>query len=901
LLLACGVAALALVGASVAFFYNQRLQDKNVLLKEALDRSDVEKYFRHIGEASNGLRTGNMAKVARLLDECPVGPRHWEWHYLQRQCHADLLTLPGYTGNVSLSVAFSLDGRWLAASGNGHELTVWDRTTGLKHFRHLPGPGYPPWGLAFSADSRLLAWGGPNKELPSGARVCTVHVWDVTSGELVRELDSNSLIRLGKLAFSPDGMRIAAGISEAPAIVWDLKTGRILHTLHPDHAGQGAAFAVAFSPVGQQLAVGWADGTVEVWDLSTDKATLTLTGKNATIHDLAFSPDGGHLAVACLDRTVRVWDVIARRELRALTGHTGWVDGVAFSPDGRRLASAGADGTVRLWDATSGREVRTFRGHALGVGSVAFSPDGRHIASAGSDQTVKVWDTTLAQEALPLQQRNSDSRLATFDSAKSFMGGEKSVRYSPDGKRLATVDGANVKIWDVASRQVIHTLVGHTALVTDFSFSRNGKRLASASRDNTVKVWDLETPECIRDLIGHTKVVSCVAFDEDGTRLVSSGQDGCVKVWDLKPERATSKDLLHFDAWINSVAISPDGKWLVVGGGGPDPKSYVTPWDTTTWGQVSRVFEGHTLPVYGVAISADGKRLATASQDQTVRIWEVATGRSLHTLKGHSGTVFRVAFSKDGRRLASAGYGPMRIWDTIRGEEVLVLDNQEGFRSLDFSPDGHWLATAHHDGTLNLWDGRPWDDGAAAELAAEREASGLLDSLYALPLSQKDVRDYLHTFAPIRPRSRPLALDLVERYREEADPGRYFQASWAVVRQPYFNTFQYRYALRQAQTACERAPENGRYLTALGAAQYRVGEYEDALTTLKKRGNDTPEVLAFLAMAQHRVYQHPDAQTTLEQLRQTMKKTEWATNTEAQGFAREAEALLRGAAPAPKQ
>jgi tetratricopeptide (TPR) repeat protein len=197
---------------------------------------------------------------------------------------------------------------------------------------------------------------------------------------------------------------------------------------------------------------------------------------------------------------------------------------------------------------------------------------------------------------------------------------------------------------------------------------------------------------------------------------------------------------------------------------------------------------------------------------------------------------------------------------------------------------------------LKVWDARP----LTPEIAVEREARGLLEFLFTKPLCKADVLEHLRTSHTITPAAQQLARDLVERYHEETDPERYYQASWALLRRPYLNRVQYDFALRQARTAFERAPENSRYQTALGVAQYRAGQYQEALATLKNRANDTPEVLAFLAMTQHRVGQHPDALTTLEQLRQTMKKPQWATNTEAQGFGREAEALLRGVAPEPK-
>jgi hypothetical protein len=213
-----------------------------------------------------------------------------------------------------------------------------------------------------------------------------------------------------------------------------------------------------------------------------------------------------------------------------------------------------------------------------------------------------------------------------------------------------------------------------------------------------------------------------------------------------------------------------------------------------------------------------------------------------------------------------------------------------------FSPDGGQLFLATGGRAIQVFDARP----LTPEITAEREALDLLEFLITKPLRKADVIEHLKNSPTITLAARLMALDLVERYHEETDPERYYQASWAIVRQPYLNAIQYDFALRQARTAGAWGRENGCYQTALGVAQYRTGQYQEALTTLTKCDTGTPEVLAVVAMARHRLGLKDQAEATLKQLRLTMEKPEWATNTEAIGFVREAEALLRGAAPEPK-
>jgi tetratricopeptide (TPR) repeat protein len=147
---------------------------------------------------------------------------------------------------------------------------------------------------------------------------------------------------------------------------------------------------------------------------------------------------------------------------------------------------------------------------------------------------------------------------------------------------------------------------------------------------------------------------------------------------------------------------------------------------------------------------------------------------------------------------------------------------------------------------------------------------------------------------------RAKALALAERYREEPDPGRYHDAGRALARQPYLNRFQYQLALRQARAACQLAPDRGDYLTTLGMAQYRLGDYREALATLTEAdrvNHEVPADLAFLSMAQHRLGQEEQARATLTRLREVVKQPPWANDEEVQTFLGEAGALLQGAKP----
>jgi WD40 repeat protein/serine/threonine protein kinase len=639
---------------------NEQLRATQAQLRSTL-------YAAQINVVQHAWEKGGVLRMVELLEQHrpktgETELRGWEWHYLYRLCHAELLTLKGHTGQV-LSVVYSPDGKRLASAGNDRTTKVWDAQTGheLLSLDGLKGSGNS---VAFSPDGKHLATVGSE-----------VKVWDVQTGQELLSLKGGS----DGVAYSPDGKRLASAGYDRTTKVWDAQTGQELLIL------KGGGYSVTFSPDGKRLA-GVDDKTVKVWDAQTGQELLSLKGVGRRV---AFSPDGKRLAGPSDERTVKVWDAQTGQELLSLKGARG---GVAFSPDGKRLASPARDfvGAVKVWDAQTGQELLAFK-HSGGVSSVAFSPDGKRLASAGSwDHTVKVWDAQKDPEKLTLQAVGA--RLA----------------FSPDGRHLATgSDDHTVKVWDVVTGRQALTLKGHTFPVSSVAFSPDGKRLASGGGGSRypggqwgissngraeLKVWDTQTARELLTLQVSSGSVGGLAFSPDGNRLASAYWDGTVKVWDAQ----TGQELLSLKGARGDVAYSPDGKRLANG---------EKVWDAQT-GQELLSLKG---AYGGVAFSPDGKRLASGLREGALQIWDVQTGQEIRTLLGHAHAVLSVAFSPDGQRLASmSGDKTVKIWDAQTGQELVTFEGGGGlFGRVAFSPDGHRLAASMANGTVTIWDGTP--------------------------------------------------------------------------------------------------------------------------------------------------------------------------------------------------
>ncbi|WP_210420218.1 serine/threonine-protein kinase [Aquisphaera giovannonii] len=646
----------------------------------------------------------DVRRLRSLIDQLRPGPgepdpRGWEWRYLWQLDHEDRLTLRGREDDFA-DVAFSPDGQSFASLESRGRIQIRDLRSGeLKRTMGITTGGRP---ASLAGGVGAIAFRPDGRAIAGPGPDDSLVLYDVETGRPVLRFEGSPRTVLG-LAWSPDGRTLVAAITAHVMRVWDARDGRRLHEAFGGHGGPVAC--VAFSPDGRTLASASFDNTVKLWGLDDrSRPRAVLNGHTDEVRAVAFSPDGRWIASASRDRTLRIWDARSGAGHAVIRGHAGAVTSVAFLPGNIRVVTGSEDETVRVWDAGSGRGLRTFQGHQEGVVALSVSPDGRAILSL-SGESIRAWDPDSPPRPLTLQS----------PSVLTYGGAAECVAFRGDGRRLASGhDDHALRLWDLRSGGPPRILKGHTMAVRSVAFSPDGRTIASASLDGTARLWDAETGEPRLAFTGHADRLKSLAFADDHT-VLSAGFDRNIQAW--APETAAVLYVLrgHSDS-INDLAVSDDGRTLA---SASDDMTCIL-WDLAER-RPRLTLRGHTDRVNRVAFSPDGLTIATASDDHTVRLWDVLHGSPRGVLEGHTDEVLGLAYNPDGRLASSGKDKTILLWDCASGQTLLDLKGHTGpIRCIRFSPDGRTLASASYDRMINLWEAAP----AAILAPTPREPTG---------------------------------------------------------------------------------------------------------------------------------------------------------------------------------
>jgi WD40 repeat protein len=620
--------------------------------------------------------------------------------------------------------AFSRDGKLFATGHSSSRARLWDARSG-KLLLEMPlavpsKPGYGPSSvttLALSPDGKLLAFGGYWS--PS---VC---LWDVAAGKHLHTLswwaegwENKAFVQEGPiLAFTPDGRTLVGGARDGSARLWDVRTGREVArltgpdravmgmSLSPDgktlltvdHQGKAHLWDVAarkrlrsfdtvadrqhshrLAPDGQTFAYTTADGSVVVRDTAEGKQRHRLGGGTKSLR-LAYSPNSKSVLTAGADGVVTTWGLGTGEKLKAavcrLTGpdraiapsgpHGAW-----FSPDGRAVAWA-VGGTVCLWGLAAGAESPRLEGHRSAVCSVGFTADGRSLVTTTITGEVGGWDAATGAARHPIRawlswgpntRLSADRRRAVSVTGDPRGGGKPDPRYS------------RVCLWAPLAERPPVPLEGQTGPAFYATLTPDGRSVVATHHDGTIGVYDAPTGKLMRSLKGKPGLYY-PTFAPDGAIFAMLGSDSVLRLWDFKAGLELRNAPTPPVA--SCLAFSPDGKviatgheahWVLAPGGGmvrPGPGDWLCLWEAAGGKQLQRIRTGQRR-VSAVEFSPDGRLIATAGGDGTVRLWEAISGLERRRFEGHREGVNAVSFSPDGLRLASGSDdGTALVWQVF--------------------------------------------------------------------------------------------------------------------------------------------------------------------------------------------------------------------------------------------
>ncbi len=618
-------------------------------------------------------------------------------------------------------MAFSPDGKYLAV-GTSIGLWLYDLPS-LSPIALWDTARGKPYGVSFLPDSRrvviytstenLEVWDvykgaclvqieKPNKQdiyrlffYQDGQHIVAVsydkdkkiYVWCTHTGTKVSEVELQHLFNVKPLCFSPD-LSLLAGKDSNPdnvgrnnansesVVIWQVETGEQIANIKED---PDRVRSFCFSPCGRFLATGNWHGTIHVWEIAKERLEVTYSEYGDAEMYPYYLPDGELIAGVVSDRKVEIWNVKKSEKIDEFA-HRGKIGIVCFSDSGIQIALA-TPSEIKIWTKSNNSDthtVSTLRGHIPTMDTLVFSEDEKTLTAGFWRDNVLIWDL--------------ESRHSYRPENEKLPGSSHNVYRTPNGKIISINQYQNnLYVWEVGQREPIAELVGpKEGLGRAQAYAPAGHRIASADKNDNIHIWErLRTINDVTESENWEKLTTIIndqeyfyglkfspsglAFSPDGKRLasISRSRDWKASLWNVDSGKQitelplTTKLGPYCDS-DTGIAFSPDGN-IVAGG----MWNEIVLWDATEGKTIMTIphTEEYQRPIT-LCFSPCGQYLASGAwwqpylQKVPIRLWEIATGKSIATFWGHTTDVQCFAFSQDNTLLISGGYdGAIYLWD----------------------------------------------------------------------------------------------------------------------------------------------------------------------------------------------------------------------------------------------